>query len=221
VLIRFPQKNNLIQIIMSLTCDCISPLQSPDNDKCSALQLGNQIVKIFVQKMTGTDFDGTSGNDIDLEADWQDRLAADNDDRIVVFANIGGAERPSAEPNVEEGNAVAYGGKEIIDRPQSITGMIKYISADTLSQLNQITCWDLVRIWFLDNNNFVYVQNATTGEGVPSVSVTTGTLQQMGIGTKNSNPFEFSWNNNCQPVPYGQLAFLKTIEGSNESGSTL
>jgi len=117
---------------MSLICDCISPLQSPDNDKCSALQLGNQIVKVFVQKETGTDFDGTTGNDIEVEADWQTRLAADDDDRIVVFSNLGGAERPSAEPNVEEGNAVPYGGKEVIDRPQSITAFLRYISADTL-----------------------------------------------------------------------------------------
>lgn len=206
---------------MSITCLCTDPLQSPDNNKCGAIPYGNQIVKLFFQKETGTDFDGTSGNTITVEADWQDRLAADNDDRIVVIPNLAGAERPSAEPNKEEGNLVPYGGTELIDRPQTITGFLKYISASTLRQLDQMACWDLTRLWFLDNNNYLWAFDATTGAGVPSVSVITGTLQQMGIGTKNNNPITVTWNNLCQPVAVAQLSFLKSIEGSNESGSTL
>lgn len=205
---------------MSITCVCTDPLQSPDNDKCGAPQYGNQIVKIFAQKETGTDFDGTSGNDITLEADWQTRVAADNDDRIVIFSNIAGAERPSSDPNVEDGNAVPYGGTEVIDRPQTITGMFKYLSASSFRQLDQVACWDLTRIWFLDNNNYLW-GFTTTGNGIPGVSFITGTYSQAGIGTKNSNPFTVSWNNICQPLPIGQFAFLRTLEGSNVSGSTL
>lgn len=206
---------------MSISCLCTDPLQSPDNNKCGALQLGNQIVKIFFQKESGTDFNGTGANDITQQANWEDRIASDNDDRIVVFENLAGAERPSAEPNKEDGNAVPYGGTEVIDRPQSIKAMFKYLSQDTFNQLNQVACWDLTRFWFLDNNNYLWAFNAETGEGIPSASVITGTYQQMGIGTKNSNPFEVTWNNLCQPVPVAQLAFLKSINGSNESGSTI
>jgi hypothetical protein len=205
---------------MSISCLCTDPLQSPANNKCGALQLGNQIVKVFFQKETGTDFDGTTGNNVTVEADWQTRLAADDDDRIVIFENLAGAERPSSEPNKEDGNAVPYGGTEIIDRPQSLTAMFKYLSQDTFAKLNQVTCWDLTRMWFLDNNNYLWAID-TDGAGIPSVSVITGTYQQMGIGTKNSNPFTASWNNVCQPVPVAQLSFLKSIEYSNESGSTL
>lgn len=206
---------------MSITCICTDPLQSPTNDKCAAVTYGNQIVKVFFQKETGADFDGTAGNDVEVEADWQTRVAADDDDRIVIIGNLAGAERPSADPNVEEGNAVPYGGQEVIDRPQSITAMLKYAKQETFRQLDQIACWDLTRMWFLDNNNWLWGFNTTTGEGIPSVSVTTGTYQQMGIGTKNSNPITISWNNVCQPVPIAQLSFLKTLEGNNESGSTL
>ena len=99
--------------------------------------------------------------------------------------------------------------------------MLKYLSANTFRQLDQMACWDLTRFWFLDNNNYLWAFNATTGEGIPSVSVITGTYQQMGIGTKNNNPIEVTWNNLCQPVPVAQLSFLKSIEGSNDSGSIL
>lgn len=205
---------------MSLECLCTDPLQSVANEKCSAPSYGNQIVKIFVQKETGTDFDGVTYN-VATEADWQTLLAADNDDRIVVFGNLASADRPSSDPNVEEGNDVPYGGQEVIDRPQSITAMMKYLSQDDFNKVNQINCWGTTRIWYLDNNDYLWAFNTTTGEGIPGVSVTTGTYQQSGIGTKNKLPVTFSWNNVCQPVPMGQYTFLRTIEGSNESGSVL
>jgi hypothetical protein len=205
---------------MSLECLCTDPLQTVANEKCSAPNYGNQIVKVFIQKETGTDFDGVT-YDISSEADWQTLLAADNDDRIVVFANLATTDRPSADPNVEEGNDVTYGGQEVIDRPQSITGMMKYLSQDDFNKVNQINCWGTTRMWYLDNNDYVWAFSTSTGEGIPGVSVTTGTYQQSGIGTKNKLPVTFSWNNVCQPVPVGQYSFLRTIEGSNESGSTL
>jgi hypothetical protein len=206
---------------MSLTCSCADPLETATNDKCAAIAYGNQIVKIFAQKVTGTDFDASGGNTITVEADWDTKLAADDDDRIVVFSNLTNALRPSADPNIEEGNEVTYGGKNIIDRPQSITADFKYLAQSTFRALDQVACWDLVRIWFLDNNGYLWAQNTSTGAGIPDVSVTTGTYAQEGIGTKNRNPMEFSWNNICQPVPVAQLNFLKYKEGSNESGSTL
>lgn len=205
---------------MSLECLCTDPLQSVANEKCSAPSYGNQIVKIFVQKETGTDFDGVTYN-VNTEADWQTLLAADNDDRIVVFGSLASADRPSSDPNVEEGNDVPYGGQEVIDRPQSITAMMKYLSQDDFNKVNQINCWGTTRMWYLDNNDYLWAFNTTTGEGIPGVSVTTGTYQQSGIGTKNKLPVTFSFNNVCQPVPVAQLSFLRTIEGSNESGSVL
>lgn len=205
----------------NLECFCNDPLQSVVNEKCSAVSFGNQIVKVFVQKTTGTDFDGTGGNSATVEADWQTKIAADNDDRIVVFANLASATRPSADPNVEEGNDVPYGGQEIIDRPQSIEAMMKYLSQEDFTYVNRTNCWGLTRIWFLDNNDWLWAANSSTGAGVDGVSVTLGTYAQEGIGSKNKLPVKFTWNGECQPVPVAQCSFLRTIEGSNESGSTL
>lgn len=206
---------------MSLECLCTDPLQSVANEKCSAPNYGNQIVKWFIQKETGADFDGTLNNAVTVEADWQTKLAADNDDRIAVFGSIAGMERPSSDPNMEEGNDVPYGGKEPIDRPQEATGNLKYLSQDDFNKVNQINCWGTMRGWYLDNNDWLWAFNTTTGEGIPGVTVTTGTYSQAGIGTKNKLPITFSWNNLCQPVPIAQLTFLRTIEGSNVSGSIL
>jgi len=206
---------------IEFVCDpCNNPLQSISNEKCGAPKFGNQIVKFFLQKQTGADFDGTLNNDIEEEADWQSRLAADDDDRIVVIPNLASTERPSADPNLEEGNDVPYGGSEIIDRPQSITGAMKYLNQEDFALVRKINCWDQVRLWFLDNNNWLWAF-ATTGEGIPGISVVTGTYQQMGIGTSNRTPITLSWNNICEPVPVAQLSFLRNIEGSNESGSIL
>lgn len=204
-----------------LTCLCTDPIQSLANEKCSAQDYGNQIVKVFIQKETGTDFDSTAGNDVTVLADWQTRLAADNDDRIAVFGNLASAERASADPNKEENNDVPYGGQEIIDRPQAITAMMKYLSQDDFNKANQIACWGLNRMWFLDNNDWLWAANTSTGAGVAGVSVTTGTFQQMGIGTKDKMPINFNWNGVCQPVPVAKLSFLRTVEGSNDSGSIL
>ena len=38
----------------SISCLCADPLASVVNDACSAVKYGNQIVKLFVQKMDGT-----------------------------------------------------------------------------------------------------------------------------------------------------------------------
>jgi hypothetical protein len=137
--------------------------------------------------MDGTAFDGTVGNDATVEADWDTKLAAVDDDKIVSIGNLIGT-RESAEPTIEEGNDVPYGGAEIIDRPQSISFIMKYLSETSFAELDQTVCWGKVRIWFI-----------------------TATLSQAGIGTRNKvENNQVRWNDLTQPVPVGQFAFLKT-----------
>ena len=67
----------------SISCLCADPLAAVTNDPCSAVKYGNQIVKLFVQKMDGATFDGQVGNDVTVEADWDTKLAAVDDDKII------------------------------------------------------------------------------------------------------------------------------------------
>lgn len=206
---------------MSVTCVCDDPIESPSNSKCGAIDYGSQIVKVFFQKATGTDFNGAAGNTITVEADWDTRLAADDDDRIVVIGHLANGVMPATDPNVEEDNAVEYGGIEVIDQPREITADMKYLTSADLAILDYVNCWDFVRMWFLTNRNWVWGGNATTGAGIANVSVLTRGYQMEGIGTKNRKGLRVKWNELCDPKPIAQLAFLATKEGSNTSGSTL
>lgn len=202
---------------MSISCACATDLVSITNQACSQLDLGNQIVKIFIQKMDGSPFSGTAlagtaDGLITLEADWDAKLGATGVDKIVVIPNVSGAIRESIEPNIEEGNDVPYDGVEVIDRPQSISFDIKYFSAATFQQMDDMVCAGKVRMYFLDNNDYVWVGDVTSQDGIPNVSIMTTTMGQGGIGTKNKATGNMArWNNLCQPRPFGtKLPFLKS-----------
>ena len=199
----------------SITCLCADPLASVTNDPCSAVKYGNQIVKLFVQKMDGTAFDGSLNNDVTVEADWDTKLAAVDDEKVVSIGSIIGT-RESAEPTLEEGNDVPYGGAEIIDRPQSISFAMKYLSETSFAELDKIVCWGKVRVWFLDNENWLWgteiaVPATSGGNGIEDANIITATYSQAGIGTRNKvENNQVRWNDLCQPVPVAQLSFLKT-----------
>lgn len=199
----------------SISCLCADPLAAVTNDPCSAVKYGNQIVKLFVQKMDGATFDGQVGNDVTVEADWDTKLAAVDDDKIISIGNVIGT-RESAEPTLEEGNDVPYGGAEIIDRPQSLSFAMKYLSETSFAELDKTVCWGKVRVWFLDNENYLWgseiaVAATSGGNGIEDANVITATLSQAGIGTRNKiENNQVRWNDLCQPVPVGQFDFLKT-----------
>lgn len=204
---------------MSVTCACATDLVSVENQACSQLDLGNQIVRIFIQKMEGSTFDGapvvgSTGGDIETAADWVAKRDATGVDKIISIANLAGAVRESAEPNIEEGNDVPYDGVDVIDRPQTVTYDVKYIGTDTLAQLDAFVCGGKYRVWLQDNNDYVWVSETTNGDGILDVSVLMNTLGQGGIGTKNKVTGNvLRWNNLCQPYAYGtKLSFLKNFE---------
>lgn len=205
----------------TISCLCTDPLQSPANVKCDAGDYGNQIVIIVCQKMSGTDFDGTSGNNITVEADWNTKIAADDDDRLVLFKNLSNGVMPATDPNVEEGNAVAYGGTDVIDQMREINAELKYFTPSDLAKLDQIACWDQVRIWFITNRNYVWGDVVSTGAGIPFVSVIKKGLSMEGIGTKPRVAIKAVWNSLCEPKPIASLSFVSNLAGSNLSGSDL
>lgn len=204
----------------NLSCLCSDPLQSPANQKCSAPDYGNQVVMLVFQKMSGAPFNGSS-SDIEVEADWQTLLAADDDDRLVIFKSLSNGLMPSTDPNVEEGNAVANGGIDVIDQMREITADLKYFNAADLAALDTITCWDQVRMYFVTNRNWVWGSDITTQNGIEYVSVIKKGLAMEGIGTKNRIGIRAVWNELCEPKPIAQVDFIQTLEGSNISGSVL
>ena len=203
---------------MSVTCLCANPLNDVCSDPCDAVQYGNQIVKIFAQKMSGADFDGTLNNDISLAADWATKIGAVTDEKIALICNLSGSVRSSTEPTVDEGNDVPYGGSEVIERPQEITFDLKYFNQATFQSLDEVACWGKVRFWFLDNKDYLWVADDITGAGIVNGNVMTGNFSQQGIGTRNkATGNKLSWVDLCQPRPFAVLGvstplpFLATI----------
>lgn len=198
-------------------CLCEDPLHSVDNSVCGDAGFGNQITKIFVQKLAGLDFDGngpytagSKGGIVSDEADWQLKIALATDDKVLSIPCNG--VRPSAKPNVLSGNDGPYGVDVLIDRPQSLALFLTFPSVKTITDINAATCWGRVKVSFLDNNDWLWTFDPTLGIMIPNASVIFDTLNQEGIGTKARVPFEVKWNNLCQPYPVGQFSFLRNLE---------
>jgi hypothetical protein len=202
---------------MPITCACATELASISNLPCDATPFGNQIVKLFLQKMAGSPFDGaaivgTVGGDISLEADWDAKLAAVGDDKIVIIPNLAGAVKESTDPNIEEGNDVPYDGADIIDRTHTITFDMKYMTAASFAEIDQFSCPVKYRLYYLDNNDYLWMGDVTTEDGVSNVSVVMTSYGQAGIGTKNKFAGNIvRWNSleGVQPSAT-QLPFLAT-----------
>jgi hypothetical protein len=199
---------------MAITCSCATDLASVTNEPCGATPYGNQIVKIFLQKQTGLGFDGTVGSDITLEADWDSKIAAAGDDKIMIIPNIAGAVKESVEPNIEEGNDVPYDGADLIDRQHTITFDLKYLTEASFAEIDQLSCPVKYRLFYLDNEGYLWggsLETAGAADGIDNVSVVMSSYGQAGIGTKNKFAGNIvRWNSLESVKPIGQLDFLAT-----------
>lgn len=203
---------------MGVTCNCIDDLQGITNDNCTKIDYGNQIVKVFFQKIDGANFDGQVGHDVTLQADWESKISATGDDKIIVIPNVTGI-LPSVEPVVEEGQDVPYGGREPIEYTQQIEAMMRYPSSDTLNQVETLTyCSGALRMWFLTNNNYLFgseiVADAAVGAGFDRAYFDASTLGLDGIGTTNKIPFKVTWTRKCQPKAIGQESFYANLQNA-------
>ena len=200
----------------TLSCLCSDDLVGFGIDNCDDTKYGNQIVKLFIQKMDGSPFTGAtlSGTEFGIiteEADWDAKIGATGDDTIIIIDDIIGI-RPSAEATIEEGNDVRFGGVEVIDRPQTITFSMKNFNQAIFKSIDTVACWDKVRFWFLDNRDYLWAGETATdgGNGVEDANVIMTTMGQAGIGTRNKmENCQIRWNNLLQPVEGAQLSFLK------------
>ncbi len=208
---------------MSVTCVCTDALNKLNNDKCNSVNYGNQIVKFFFQKKDGAWFDGTAGNDITLLADWSTKLIAETDDKIVTLDNVAAGVMPASDATFEEGNDVPYGGKEMVELNGTITGAIKYLSANLFPVIDEVNnCWGMTRVAFLDNNNWLWLAQTPTEpfRAIEDASVFITNPIVEGIGTRTKSTFEITWKGTCIVKPFAQLDFLATLD-TNTSGSAI
>ena len=197
----------------SITCSCGDALTAIKNDPCNFAGIGVQITAIAYQLMTGSDFNGTAitgteGGDISLEADWQAKMAAVDEDKIVLLNNLGGVQTPEGTPQVRENNDVAYGGRVITDIARAITGRLDFPSFTDIQAVSRVNkCVGKVRVWLLDNNYFLQGP-------VLNANITFGSLIRPGLGQPLPAHIPFSLNYNAIEEPEFQataLPFISTL----------
>jgi hypothetical protein len=172
-------------------------------------------------KSGGTEFDGTGGNTITVEADWQTKFSATGVDHMAAIPNISGASLPEPDDTVAEDNDVPYGGTELEDRKHALTFDLRYLSDTMWDELDEITnCVGLVSMWFLDNEGYIWGSSAV-GAGIQNVSIMMKTPVLEDINTKTKVTGNVAaWHANCTHRPAGQVTFLQgLIDDLAPSGS--
>lgn len=206
---------------MSLTCSCSDTLAAPKNKPCDKLDLGKQITAIFIQKMEGSPFDGgtisgTSGGTITNKADWEAKIAATDDDKIIVLKNLAGITVPEASAQELSGNDVPYGGRIVTDLTRSIAGRLQYPDTTTITNVNKSRCWGKVRVWLLDERDNLQGGN----EGIENVNINFMNLVRLGLGdgTPPHFPFQVDWMD-LEEIEFadfsgGDPSFLKDLDNA-------
>lgn len=180
-----------------------------------------QIQKLAFQR-TGDSFESvTALTDIKLLADWQTKISAVDDTKIVITPLIGG------DPTIEPGEAITEGGgdnstlngvEEVEGvNPSSFSCIFKSLSSTVEAQLKALNCEkNLVVYFFLQGGTIACVEVvATEHEGFPVQSVFTSDRGNNGFGTKDFVNFSFQlaegWSDNLviiTPTDFNPLTDL-------------
>lgn len=194
----------------SITCACGDALTAIKNDPCNNAGIGVQITALAYQLMTGSDFDGnviagSEGGDITAEADWQAKMAATDQSKIVLLNNLGGVQTPEGAPQVRENNDVAYGGRVITDMARSVTGRLDFPSLTDIVAVSRVNkCVGKLRVWLLDNNYFLQGP-------ILNANLTFGSLVRPGLGQPLPAHIPFSLNFNSIEEPDFEATSLPFI----------
>jgi len=181
---------------MSLSCQCPNPTPIGDIPAQTCPENINQIQKIAVQR-TGDKFDGTSGNDITLLADWQTRLSAVDNTHIVVTPFVHEAIITAGEAITNGGgdNSTLNGESELVGvNPSQFTGMFKSLSKEVKQALFSLRCETGLVVYFFNEDGKIICQEKTTGEyeGFQISSFFVGDTNNEGFATNDTNATSFN-----------------------------
>ena len=143
--------------------------QCPD-DPTQALNLSATIGWIAFQKQSGSDFDGsalsgvdgTEGGTITSASDWQAKMAADSDDKIVVIGIV--QDTSTGDPTDQTSDRQPFGQRRLISREVVINFALHYAGTQTIAGVNAVNSGNVgaVRAWVMDENyNVQKFENAS------------------------------------------------------------
>lgn len=170
-----------------------------------------QIQRLAFQR-PGDKFDTTdvSPTDILLLADWQTKIAAADDTKIIVTPLIGGDPQITAgEANTSGGgdNSTLNGVKEVnTANPSEFSAMFKGLPPTVEKELKSIVCEPGLVVYMILQGGLIAAYKFDTGihSGMPIQSAFVGDRGNGGFGTKDTNKIEFSlpagWSEDIEVV---------------------
>jgi len=172
--------------ICTALCDgCIPKVAIPN---CGDIDLGKSLVKIFIQKTSGSGF--TNYTNLASQAEWQTKLAiadyGDCDDRIVAIGDLHDGMVPQAEQATE---VAPYGGQELINMNNTATWKIKRFNADLVATIDKLRCIDTYNFWFLTNKYYLF----GGVNGYQNTSIQWSNYAIEGYDTKSGSYCTASW----------------------------
>lgn len=184
---------------MSLNCNCPLPTAITTITPNSCPENFGQIQKIILQR-AGFVFDGTTGKDITLLADWQTLTSAVNSTKAQVTPFIYNAILTAGDAITVGGgdNTTLNGEVELVGiNNTSFAGMFKSISADVIDALMDYRCrTDLVAFFVTKDQKIIANELvATEYTGFPISSFFVGDKTNNGFATKDENAVSFQLAN--------------------------
>jgi hypothetical protein len=181
----------------SLACDCPNPsaLTAITGFTCPTNFL--QIQRIAFQR-AGFTFDGTTGKDITLQADWVALMAATDSTKIVVTPFIN-------EFTITPGEAITFGGGDNTTlngiaeisgvNPSTASGKLKQAPSTTISKMMKLRCEkNLVVYLFNEAGQIICLETVlASGDyiGIAIQAFFIGDKAAEGYATIDSNMFSF------------------------------
>lgn len=204
-----------------MDCNCPAPtaLTAITTENCGVNL--KQIQRMAFQRPNGG-FNATDVTDIKLLADWQAKIAAIDDEKIVVTPLIGG------DPIIEPGEAITEGGGDNTTlngvaevegtNPSKFSCKFNSLSSTVESEMKEIICEkNLVVYLFIQGGLIACVEvvAVTDHDGFPIQAPFVSDRRNEGFGTKDSVDLMFElasgWSNNLviiTPTDFNPLTDL-------------
>lgn len=194
---------------MSLLCACPSPtaLVTIPAQTCPINIL--QVQKAAFQR-SGWVWDGTTGKDITLAADWTALKAATDDTKVVVTPYI-------YEVAITPGEAITIGGGDNTTlngvpqltgiNPTTVVMKLRQASAAVIAAIKALMCEQgLVAYFFNEAGQIICLKigSTTTYKGLTAQTFFCGDTSNEGFGTLDNNMISFS-------IPQGWSASMAVI----------
>lgn len=179
-----------------LTCDC--PLSAAISD-ITAADCGEnfgQIQKVIVQRK-GYEFDGTTGKDITLLADWQTVFTSTGADKAQITPFLSSAIIAGGEKITNGGgdNSTLNGEAELVGlNPSAFTSIMKSLTSAQIAELATFNCEKSLVVYFVNESGKIICKDLTAGSytGIPISSFFAGEKSNNGYATLDENPLDFN-----------------------------